>query len=77
MNAKTDAKAIERAMDTVIADSKKVNVLMTIKEDAIGSIKDILMAVYARKFKARFWTRPFIILFHKCIKEFGNFNLIA
>ena len=39
MNAKTDTEAIERAMDTVIADSKIRNVLMTIKGK--GSIKDI------------------------------------
>ncbi len=39
MNAKTDTEAIERAMDTVIADSKIRNALMTIKGK--GSIKDI------------------------------------
>ena len=39
MNAKTDTEAIERAMDTVIADSKIRDVLMTIKGK--GSIKDI------------------------------------
>ena len=39
MNAKTDTEAIERAMDTVVADSKTRNVLMTIKGK--GFIKDI------------------------------------
>ena len=39
MKAKTDTEAIEKAMDTVIADSKIRNVLMTIKGK--GSIKDI------------------------------------
>jgi len=39
MNAKTDTEAIDRAMDTIIADSKIRNVLMTIKGK--GSIKDI------------------------------------
>lgn len=39
MNAKTDTEAIERAMDTVIADSKIRNVLMAIKGK--GAIKDI------------------------------------
>ena len=39
MNAKTDTEAIDRAMDTIIADSKIRDVLMTIKGK--GSIKDI------------------------------------
>jgi len=39
MNAKTDTEAIERAMDTVIADSKIRDVLVAIKGK--GSIKDI------------------------------------
>jgi len=39
MKAKTDTEAIEKAMDTVIADSKIRNVLMAIKGK--GSIKDI------------------------------------
>ena len=39
MNAKTDTEAIERAMDTVIADSKIRNVVMTIKGKE--SVKDI------------------------------------
>ena len=39
MNAKTDTEAIERAMDTVIADSKIRNVLIAIKGK--GSVKDI------------------------------------
>ena len=39
MNAKTDTEAIERAMDTVIADSKIRDVLVAIKGK--GHIKDI------------------------------------
>ena len=39
MKAKTDTEAIDRAMDTIIADSKIRNVLMTITGK--GSIKDI------------------------------------
>ena len=39
MKAKTDTEAIDKAMDTIIADSKIRNLLMTIKGK--GTIKDI------------------------------------
>lgn len=39
MKAKTDTEAIDRAMDTVIADSKIRDVLIAIKGK--GSVKDI------------------------------------
>lgn len=39
MKAKTDTEAIDRAMDTIIADSKIRDVLVAIKGK--GSVKDI------------------------------------